>query len=103
MSDVSYNRSQNHRGGRRVVLRITIGLVVVLAVASAVAIYFDQENQMLRISQRKAALASELSEAKARQAGLEELQGIVDTDAYIERMAREKLGMVKPNEVVFDD
>jgi cell division protein FtsB len=103
MSEISHNRHIGHPGGKRILLRITIGLVMVLAVASAVAIYFEQENQMLRIRQRQATLASELSAAKARQAELAELQGIVDTDEYIERMARDKLGMVKPNEVVFDD
>jgi cell division protein DivIC len=103
MSEISHSRNISRPGGKRILLRITIGLVLVLAVASAVAIYFEQENQMLRIRQRQATLASELSAAKAQQAELDELQGIVDTDEYIERMAREKLGMVKPNEVVFDD
>jgi cell division protein DivIC len=103
MSEISHSRNISRPGRKRILLRITIGLVLVLAVASAVAIYFEQENQMLRIRQRQATLASELSAAKAQQAELDELQGIVDTDEYIERMAREKLGMVKPNEVVFDD
>jgi cell division protein DivIC len=95
-------RTVNQSGGR-ILLKITIGLILVFAVASAVAIYFDQERQMQRIRERQATLASELALAKAYQADLEELQGIVDTDEYIERIARDTLGMVKPNEIIFDD
>lgn len=58
---------------------------------------------MARINARKTTLASELGEANANLADLQDLQNMVDTDEYIERIAREKLGMVKPNEVIFDD
>ncbi len=58
---------------------------------------------MKRILLQKATLASELGEANAEQAELHELQNLVDTDEYIERIARDKLGMVKPNEIIFDD
>lgn len=89
--------------GNRIFIRITIGLILVFAIASAVAIYFEQENQIERIHLRKATLASELLEAKADQADLHELQNLIDTDEYIERVARDQLGMVKPNEVIFED
>lgn len=97
------NRPSRHLNSNRIFLRITIGLILVLAVASAVAIYFDQESQMARIVQRKTTLASELSEVNANLADLQDLQNMADTDEYIERIAREKLGMVKPNEVIFED
>jgi cell division protein DivIC len=96
------NRSSKMTSGR-ILIRITIGLILVFAVASAVAIYFKQESQMQRIREQQEILASQLSEAEAYQSDLEELQKLVDTDEYIERIAREKLGLVKPNEVVFDD
>jgi cell division protein DivIC len=101
---MSVNRVHRaNQSGGRILLKITIGLILVFAVASAVAIYFDQEKQMQRIHERQATLASELAAARVRQADLEELQGIVDTDEYIERIARDTLGMVKPNEIIFDD
>jgi len=31
------------------------------------------------------------------------LKNQVDSDAYIERIAREKLGMVRPNEILFEE
>lgn len=82
-------------------MRILVGLLLVFALASATAIYFKQEAQFLRIRQREAILADAFSEASAALAELRELQSIVDTDAYIERVARDQLGMVRPNEVVF--
>ena len=97
------SRPGRYVSNNRVFIRITIGLVIVLALASAVAIYFEQESQLERIRSRELTLASELSEAKAEKADLEELQNIVDTDEYIERIARDKLGMVRPNEIVFED
>jgi cell division protein DivIC len=87
----------------KILMRITIGLIFVFAVASAVAIYFNQEAQMQRILEKKEILARQLSEAEANQADLQELQNLADTDEYVERIARDKLGMVKPNEIVFDD
>ena len=87
----------------RIFIRIAVGLILVLALASAVAIYFEQESQMARIRARADTLTSGLSDANARQAELHELQNLVDTDEYIERVARDKLGMVKSNEIIFED
>jgi cell division protein DivIC len=98
----STSRSLKLTSGK-ILIRITIGLILVFAVASAVAIYFEQESQMQRIRQQQVTLASQLSDAEASQAELQELQNMVDTDEYIERIAREKLGLVKSNEIVFDD
>ena len=99
----SHARSIHTPSGSRILIRITIGLLIVFAIASAVAIYFDQESQMQRILERRAALSGKLEEAKTRLAELRELQVIADTDEYIERVARDKLGMIKPNEIIFED
>jgi cell division protein DivIC len=100
---VNRARNVNNSSGGRILIKITIGLVLVFAIASAVAIYFDQEQQMMRIQQRRSTLASGLDAAKSDLAALKELQSIIDTDEYIERMARDKLGMVRPNEIIFSD
>ena len=87
----------------RILVRILLGLLVVLALASAIAMVFRQENQMARIRARQAELDVLTAEAEADLAELRELQGLVDTDAYIERVARDQLGMVRPNELIFQD
>ena len=87
----------------RILVRILVGLLVVLALASAIAMVFRQENQMIRIRAREAELSELMAEADADLAELRELQGLVDTDAYVERIARDQLGMVRPNEIIFQD
>lgn len=59
-----------------------------------------------QITKNEAAIA-ELKEKieyeKKRTEEVEELKTKVDTDEYIEKVAREKLGMIKRDEIVFID
>ena len=96
-------RPARRYNGNRIFVRITIGLVLVFAVASAVAIYFEQETQMDRLLANRLTLESQLADARTQKDELEDMQNIVDTDEYIERIAREQLGMVRPNEIIFED
>ena len=89
--------------GHQLVVRIILGLVFVLAAASAVAIYFQQEEQFTRIAARRAELIQAQAIADRRHEDLLALKYQVDPDAYIERIAREKLGMVRPNEILFEE
>jgi len=88
---------------RNIVPRILIGLVFVIALAAAVAIYFDQEEQFSRIRIEKSRLDAELSEAQAKNSELKDIEAIVDTDAYVEWVARNQLGMVRPEEIILSD
>lgn len=88
---------------RNTVPRIIIGLVIVIAMASAVAIYFDQEEQFSRIRIENARLAAELSGARAKNEELKDVEALSDTDAYIEWVARNQLGMVRPDEIILSD
>lgn len=90
-------------GGHRIVIRIVLGLIFVLAAASAVAIYFQQEDQFARIAARRTELVREQAIAEQKYEELLALKNQVDSDTYIEHIAREKLGMVKPNEIIFED
>jgi cell division protein FtsB len=85
------------------ITRILVGMLLTLVLASAIAIYFEQERQMARIHHQKEELAGELDEAAADLTELRELQHLVGSDAYIERVARDQLGMVKPDEIVFQN
>jgi cell division protein DivIC len=86
----------------RVFIRIALGMALILAVASAVAIYFEQETQIARMLERKAGLERRLENAQAARDELLELKSIVDTDEYIERIARDQLGMVRSDEIIFE-
>ncbi len=99
----SRQKNIRQKKNRHVLLRITIGLLMVFAIASVVAIYFDQEERMERMRAQREVLDRQLLTIQAEEAVLLELSSLVDTDEYIERVARDQLGMVRPNEIVFED
>lgn len=86
-----------------ILIKIVLGLITVLVIASGIAFYFDQEDQLSRIQNNRAELEHKLDQAYARNGELLALQEMVDTDEYVEKVARDQLGMVKPDEVVFED
>ncbi len=59
-----------------------------------------------QITKNEAAIADlkeKIEYEKKRTEEVEELKTKVDTDEYIEKVAREKLGMIKRDEIVFVD
>lgn len=48
-------------------------------------------------------LETEVSQAQSNRAEVEAMGAISQSDAYVEKMAREKLGLVLPDETVFVD
>ncbi len=62
-----------------------------------------QQPQILENKQEIAVLKEALAYEDERVAEVERLTAIVGTDEYIEKIAREKLGMVKEDEKLFVD
>ena len=62
-----------------------------------------QQPEILENKAEIARLNEEIEYEKARQEEVESVRESVDTDEYIERIAREKLGMIKANEKIFVD
>ena len=62
-----------------------------------------QMPQIYANKQRIASLNEQIEYEKTRQLEIDELSGKVNTDEYIEKVAREKLGLVKENEIIFYD
>ncbi|NLC83620.1 MAG: hypothetical protein GX749_00885 [Ruminococcaceae bacterium] len=83
--------------------RIVIGLVIVIALASALAIYFKQEEQKARIDAERIRLDQELAEAQMRFDELRNMEALVGTDTFTEWVARNRLGMVRPDEIILSD
>lgn len=88
---------------RNIVPRIIIGLVLIVTLASAMALYFDQEEQIARIRTERIRLDAALADAQARNDELKKMQALVGSDAYIEWVARNQLGMVRPDEIILSD
>lgn len=62
-----------------------------------------QYPQITRNFSRAAALTRRAETEKARRAEIDDLREKVNTDEYIERIAKEKLGLVKSNAKIFKD
>ena len=75
---------------------ITIVLCCLVAVLTVKGISLQQKVNAN--ASRLSSLDSQIEEEE-----IEELKGKVNTDEYIEKTAREKLGMVKDNEILFKE
>lgn len=62
-----------------------------------------QQPEIIENKNEIANLNEEIEYEKIRQSEVEEMRESVDTDEYIERIARDKLGMIKENERIFVD
>lgn len=74
------------------------GLIVYFVVT-----YFKQQDEILMIQTQIKALEHRISKEEAIQDELLEQQTIIETDEFVEKIAREKLGMVKEGERLFID
>lgn len=100
-------KKQNVRSRRRVALqhRLSIVLIscviVVLAITLSVAsISLHTKNENYKVQQ--AELEEQLAEQKERAEEIDELEEYVGTDEYVEDVAKDKLGLVYPNEILFE-
>lgn len=88
------------RKGNRAKL-IVLGLIALMVCYTAISIYQQQEKEMARLMAEAEELNLQL-EAEIRQGkNAAELNAIVGSAQYIERLARDKLGLVSPEEIIF--
>ena len=99
-------KKRNVRMRRRVLqhrlsIRLFSGVIVVLAVMLSVAsISLHTKNQNYKA--QEAELEKQLQAEEARAEEIKELEEYVGTDEYIEDVAKDKLGLVYPNEILFE-
>lgn len=82
----------------RLVTFVVAVLLVVLLVLK-VSLHAKVENNMNRAS----VLQDQILEEKNRTIEIEELEEYMNSDGYIEQVAKEKLGMVKDGEIIFKE
>jgi cell division protein FtsB len=87
----------NQRPKRRVRFRFFVYLFLVVLVYAGFSL-FSQWREMRRLLAEREALEQRLEAAVLSMDKLKNLIEIADTDAYIESIARDKLGWVKPGE-----
>ncbi len=75
---------------------LLLGLMLYIGVIMAV-----QEVSLVKIRRERAAVARELSAAHERNRRLWQQIRALRTDAYIEKAAREELGLTRPGEILY--
>lgn len=87
---------KNNRRGMMGIAAVVLLLLVVLQVQSQKLI---RKNDAYRI--QKTELEQEIQDEKVRAGEIKDLQKYIDSDEYIEKIARDKLGLVYEDEVIF--
>lgn len=81
------------------VILISCVIVLMAVVLSAGSISSREKNRAYKA--REAELEAQLEEENARAEEIDALEEYIGTDEYIEDVAKEKLGLVNPNEILF--
>ena len=80
---------------------ITLLSLAVAGVMSVQMVSLYEKNQDYR--DRKKQLEADLEDEQLRQDELEEREEYITTKEYIEKIAKTKLGLVYPNEIIFKE
>lgn len=92
-------RKNRMRHYRRSVMSVGIVLVLLVLVVSFGSISLRKKNSELKVQEAK--LQEQLQAEKERTEEIEELKQYVMTDEYAKKIAEEKLGLAKENEILF--
>lgn len=82
---------------------IAIAAVVLVLLGFLVIESNSMERQLAVYAAEAAALEEAIEDEYARTEEIEEMKEYMKTDDYAEEVAREKLGLVKDNEIVFEE
>jgi cell division protein DivIC len=75
-----------------------------IAIIAIFGVIFIKEQLMLiRLNSERRACKVQLSQIKAINSSLNEQVKLTSRGDYVEKMARQKLGLVKPGEIIFKD
>ncbi len=80
---------------------IVIGVVVGMLIAILLFRSSQLQKKIARFETSNTALAEQIREEQDRSKSLEDLPGYVRSDEYIEKVAREKFGLVYEDEIIF--
>lgn len=80
-----------------------ISLIVLVLLASLMVQSRDLKESLAGYETRAEALSQQLEDEQARTEEIDQLKEYMQTDEYAEQAAREKLGLVKENEIIFQE
>lgn len=83
-------------GGARMIIAVVLLLFVVLSFSS-----FNLYRKKLAYDKQIHLIEEQIASEKARAEEIDAFEEYVGTDAYVEQLARDRLGLVYPNEIIF--
>ena len=87
------------RSNRRGMMGIAVVVFLLLIVLQIQSQKLITKNDNYRV--RKAELEQAIQDEKVRAGEIKDLQKYIDSDEYIEKIARDKLGLVYKDEIIF--
>ena len=86
------------------ILKKLLKMVVLVAlVMYSIVTFAKQETQFAKYDKDLQMYTSLIEEENLKHEQLTEIKNRISTDEYVEEVARDRLGLVKPNEIVFID
>lgn len=92
-------RRAGQRRARLIVWGIMLIVLAVFSVTTIAGIHLKQKNQMYQAKEE--ALQEEIAKEEARAAEIEEFEAYTQTKKYVEEVAKDKLGLVYEDEIIF--
>ena len=82
---------------------LTIAVTVLMLLGILMMQSRDISDKIAVYDARAAALEQDLEEQKSRTEEIDKYKAYMKTDEYAEQVARERLGLVKDNEIIFEE
>lgn len=82
---------------------LAIGFVAIVLLVGLFMQSQTLSNRLAVYDARAASLEEAIEDEKARTEEIDDLKEYMQTDEYVEEVARDKLGLVKDNEIVFKE
>ena len=92
-------KKKKYHGSRRPVGFLVFALVILIGVVSVQISHLYTKN--VQLTQQSVMLVEQKDEALQEQKELLEMMEYMKTDQYVEDMAREKFGLVRPGEILY--
>ncbi|MBQ7265289.1 MAG: cell division protein FtsL [Firmicutes bacterium] len=96
-------KNESRRESRRKKGKLIFGSLFFLVVVLILFAIFHQYRIRLDLNSKEAVISKELDKEKAENAALQKELENENAPEFIEKIAREKLNMVRPTEIVFND
>lgn len=99
-------RSEKEKGKRITNNRLGMAVIAFVALMLLGVTYTESqglENRLAYYHTRAASLEESIEAEKVRTEEINEKKKYMETDEYVEEVARNRLGLVKENEIVFEE